>query len=125
MSASIFTEAEISEAQRAAREIGTALRSARHLRRERDVDCAKRIGVQLTTLRRFERGDEHNVKLGTVVRMVTPFGLEIGILPRIPAARSERVANLVDRILALPGGEDLMRYHLQQRGLELARRAEP
>ncbi len=104
-----------------AKEIGAAVETARRATGHSKKSLAAELEMFETTLGRIERGQEPNVKLGNAMKVLGHYGLTLVVAPLKSNSRSDRIASLVDRILSMPGGEDLMRHSLNKRGLVLAR----
>lgn len=64
-----------------AERIGAAFAEARRDAGHRQADVADVLRIEKETVSRFETGREKNVKIGTVVRMLSLYRLTIAVIP--------------------------------------------
>jgi transcriptional regulator with XRE-family HTH domain len=124
MTAIALSPEQVSRTREAARAIGAEIRRAREALGYSQRALVDELDVHMTTFGKIERGESTNVKLGSLVKLLDYFGLTLVAAPRTTINHNDRVSSIIDRLLAFPGGEDLMRHHLKQRGLTLARGAQ-
>lgn len=79
MTALLLTPAELSAAQAAAAEMGEAFGVARRSYKDTKKDAADLLHIGPTIIGRFERGVDHNVKLGNAVRLLRLYGLKLTV----------------------------------------------
>lgn len=82
MTAIIFTDDQEDRALAVAKSIGAALRNARETRGETLREAASAIDSWDTTVGHLERGDAPNPKLGTIVKLLDHYGLEVLVVPK-------------------------------------------
>lgn len=64
-------------AQQVAKDLGARFKAARLAARERQIDVARRLRVEQTTLSAFERGQYINCKLGNAIRILSAYQISI------------------------------------------------
>lgn len=77
-------------ARRLAREFGRAARAARELRGVSQAAVATELGIDPALVKKFEAGVWSNVKLGTIVRMLSHFHMTLFVGSDVSAARAQR-----------------------------------
>lgn len=80
MSAVAFSPEQLADAKAMAREIGWRIREARG-GRETSEQSALALGMCPTSVRRIERGESPNVKLGSAMKLLRRYGLTLSVQP--------------------------------------------
>lgn len=81
MSAPRLTLEQEQDAFTVAREIGAAFRSARLKAGHERKNVAYQLSMAYETVGRFESGEQKNIKLGSIVRMLRHYGLTLRVVP--------------------------------------------
>jgi transcriptional regulator with XRE-family HTH domain len=70
---------ELQDARAVAKALGATIRRAREERRHTREYLAKRLRMHVTTLARIETGHEHNVKLGSLMKVLRYYRLTLDV----------------------------------------------
>ena len=79
MSTIALDHSELQDTKAVARAVGATIRQAREQRQHTREYLAKRLRMHVTTLARIETGHQPNVKLGSLVKVLRFYRLELSV----------------------------------------------